>query len=62
LSRLRQTNPEEPITAQIEEPVAAQLEETIETQYDELVEPQPGEPLEMATAPVRRSARIASGI
>jgi hypothetical protein len=58
----RQTNPEEPITAQIEEPVAAQLEETIETQYDELVEPQPGEPLEMATAPVRRSARIASGI
>jgi hypothetical protein len=57
-----QTNPEEPLTGQTEEPIAAQLEETIGTQNDEPVEPQPEEPLEMATAPVRRSARIASGI
>ena len=54
--------PERQRGAQIEEEIGARPEETIEAQSDESVEVQPEERLEMATAPVRRSARIASGI
>ena len=45
-----------------EEPIEAQPEEPTEVQSDKPVEVQPEEPVEMATAPVRRSARIASGV
>jgi len=45
-----------------EEQIEAQPEEPTEVQSDERVEIQPGQPVEMAMTPVRRSARIASGI
>jgi hypothetical protein len=46
-----------------EEPIGDQPEGLIEIQSDKLVEAQPEEPpIEMKTAPVRRSARIASGV